>query len=134
MVDTVTVENIYDGVSSQHLVRHITNRSDGTGENAVVKVDASTFAMPDGSPVEYFNVQRIEFSVWGFNYVAVEFNATSNDEIAVLQGQGEVDWSQDGGKVDPQSAGSNGDILVTTNGGAAGSGYDITMWLKKKAN
>ena len=131
MVDTVTTETIFDGDNSRNFTVHLTNRSDGTGEVGITKVDVSTLTR-NGALVTYTNIQRIEYSVWGFNYVALEFDATANDEIAVLQGQGEIDWSYDGGKVDPRSAGTTGDIVLTTNGGAAGAGYDITLWLKKK--
>ena len=69
----------------------------------------------------------------GFNYVTLAWDHTTDDEIAVLSGQSVIDWSSIGGNVDPQSTGGTGDILLTTDGGADGSSYDITLYMRPKA-
>lgn len=131
MTDAVTVELIGD--LTRYKIYHLTNQSDGTGESAVAKVDISTLTNPRGATATYSTVDRIEYSVWGFNYVTLEWDHTANDEIAVLFGQSVIDWTRIGGKVDPRSTGGTGDIVLTTDGGADGSGYDITLFMRPKA-
>lgn len=130
MVDNVTATTVYKG---RHVARHLTNESDSTGESAVTKIDISTFLDPFGKTCAYANILRIDYSVWGFNYVTLYWDATADDEIAVLRGQGSMDWEAFGGKTDPRSDGSTGDVKLTTDGGADGSGYDITIVFRPKA-
>lgn len=130
MADNVTSTTVYSG---RYVARHITNESDGTGEVAVTKIDISTFTDPFKKTAAYTTIDRIEYSVWGFNYVVLYWDATADDEIAVLKGQGSLDWTAFGGKTDPRSSGSTGDIKLTTDGGADGSGYDITIIFRPKA-
>jgi hypothetical protein len=131
MADTVDVKTLFGG--KRYKMFHLTNQSDGTGEAAVTKVDISTLTDPVGAVCTYTAIDRIEYSVFGMNYVTLAWDHTTDDEIAVLSGQGVMDWSQLGGNVDPRTAGGTGDILLTTNGAAAGAGYDITLYVKPKA-
>lgn len=131
MVDTVNTQVVFNG--NRRYTVHLTNESDGTGESAVTKVDISTLTDGAGVTASYFTVDLIEYSVWGFNYVTLEWDATANDEIAVLFGQGVIDWVAFGGKTDPQSAGTTGDMVLTTDGAADGAGYDITVHIRPKA-
>ena len=134
MADTVNIQTVHTGHST--ITEHWTNESDGTGESAVIKVNISDRTYPAQGPntvvATYSVVLRIEYSVWGFNYVTLEWDATTPDEIAVLFGQGVMDWNPEGGLIDPQSTGGTGDIELTTDGGANGSGYDISIWYKPK--
>lgn len=130
MADTVDTKVIFNG---RHYVVNLTNISDGTGESNVVKVDVSTLtSRKTGGAATYTVVDRIDYQVNGFNYVLLEWDATTDDEIAVLKGTGSFDWSAVGGNVDPKSSGTVGDILLTTNGSTAGNSYDITLWLRLK--
>jgi hypothetical protein len=131
MADTVDVKTIFSGRRLK--VFHLINRSDGTGESGVAKVDISALTDPAGNTCTYTSIDRIEYSVFGFDYVLLAWDHTTDDEIAVLKGQGVMDWSMSGGSVDPRTAGDTGDIKLTTSGGAAGSGYDITLYLRTKA-
>ena len=131
MADTVNTQVVFNG--QRRYTVHLTNESDGTGESAVTKVDISTLTDGAGDTATYTTVDLIESSVWGFNYVALEWAHDTNDEIAVLFGQGVNDWYAFGGKTDPQSTGGTGDIVLTTDGGADGSGYDITLHLRPRA-
>lgn len=108
------------------------NRSDGTGESAVTKVDVSTLLNAAGLAGTYTVVERIDYAVWGFDYVLLTWDANTDDELATLSGNGFIDWTFEGGNPDPKSTGSVGDIKLTTAGGASGSGYDITLRLKVK--
>jgi hypothetical protein len=108
------------------------NRSDGTGESDVTKVDISTLLTGSGGVPTYTAIERIDWAVWGFNYVLLEWDHTTDDEIATLAGVGSLDWTYEGGNVDPRSSGGTGDILLTTSGTTANSGYDITIRLRLK--
>lgn len=130
MADTVDTKVINRG--KRYYVVHLQNRSDGTGESGVTKVDISTLTNAAGATATYSVVDRIEYSVWGFNHVRLDWDHTTDDEIATLSGQGIIDWQPAGGNVDPKTSGGTGDILLTTNGGASGSGYDITLWIRLK--
>jgi hypothetical protein len=131
MVDTVDTKVIRN--AGGHYTVVLQNRSDGTGESGVVKVDVSTLLNAAGAAATYTSIERIDFSVWGFNYVLLAWDANTDDEIATLgPGAGHFDWTYEGGATDPKSTGTVGDIKLTTSGGAAGSGYDITMRLKLK--
>lgn len=126
IVDTKVVRN-----GRLYVVR-LQNQSDSTGESAVTKVDVSTLATIAGLPVSYVTIDRIEYSVWGINYVALYWDADTDDEIATLSGSGVIDVSMEGGMTDPQSTGFTGDIKLTTDGATDGGGYDITLWCKLK--
>jgi hypothetical protein len=131
MADTVDTKVIRN-VRGRYVVR-LTNESDGTGESGVAKVDISTLTAASGATATYSKVERIEYSVFGMNYVVLRWDHTTADEIAVLGGTGVIDASIDGGMVDPRSSGGTGDILLTTDGAVDGSGYDITLYLRMKA-
>jgi hypothetical protein len=135
MADTVDVKLLFSG--KRYEVFHLTNQSDMTGEGDVTKMDISTFTDPVGNVCTYTAIDRIEYSVWGFPYVTLEWDHTTDDEIAVLAAQGIMDWSKVGGNVDPRSAGGPGDIILTTGlfptAAPAGSGYDITIYVRPKA-
>lgn len=131
MADTVDTKVIRNATG--HYVVRFTNECDGTGESAVTKVDISTLTTATGAVATYSKVERIEYAVSGFNYVVLRWDHTTDDEIAVLKGNGVIDTSIDGGMVDPRSAGGTGDILLTTDGNTDGNSYDITLYLRMKA-
>jgi hypothetical protein len=130
MVDAVDTRVIRNA-NGRYTVE-LQNRSDGTGESAVVKVDISALLNHNGATATYTSIERIDYAVWGFNHVRLDWDHTTDDEIATLAGNGVIDWTYEGGKVDPKSSGGTGDILLTTNGGASGSGYDLLIRLKLK--
>lgn len=132
MADAVNVRYLYAG-KRRHIV-HCTNISDGTGESAVAKVDISTLTCANGILVPtYTAIDQIDFAINGFTSVRVLFDHSTDDLAAVLPtGVGTIDWWATGGLVDPRSSGGTGDLLFTTSGGASGSTYDITLWLRCK--
>lgn len=131
MADTVDVATVFSGAYRQ--VVHLTNESDGTGESAVTKINISDKTNGNGTTATYSTIDYIEYAVHGFNYVVLEWDHTTNDEIAVLRGSGVIDWRDVGGYTDPKSSGGTGDVLLTTDGGADGSSYDITIHYRPKA-
>lgn len=131
MADAVNVQVVRQ--NGRRYVVHLTSVSDGTGESNVVKVDISTLKLVDGVTVPtYTAIEYIEYSV-SAGYVLLEWDHTTDDEIAVLSGQGSMDWTPYGGLVDPRSTGGTGDILLSTSGFASGDTYDITIQLRLKA-
>lgn len=132
MADTVDVRPLF--VGERRAAYRLTNVCDGTGESAVVKLDISTLVGPDGvnAPTKVA-IEQLEWSIQGFTSVRLFWDHTTDDEIAVLSGQGFKDYRDFGGLLDPASAGGTGDIVLTTAGNTAGSTYDITLVVKLKA-
>lgn len=131
MADTVTTVQVYAGPKRK--VTQLTNRSDGTGETNVVKIDISAFTNSNGAVATYMAIDYIEFSVWGFNYVTLAFDHTTDDVMAVLSGNGYLDYAYIGGFIDPRSTGGTGDLLLSTDGTVVDSGYDIVLHWRPKA-
>jgi len=137
MADAVTVTKIFDGI--RYTEYEFTNRSDGTGESAVQKIDISTLVGDNGAATGGNRPQGLTFvsgdwEVNGFNYITALWDRTAADEvIEVMVDSGGVDFFPTGGKNETdRTVAGTGDILITTNGGAAGSGYRIRMMFRKK--
>jgi hypothetical protein len=131
MADTVDNKVVFKG-TRKYAVR-LTNISDGTGESAVVKVDVSTLVGPDGSAPTYTVIEEIQYAIQGFTSVRLLWDATTDDEIAVLpSGSGYLNYREIGGLNDPKSSGTVGDVLLTTAGAVSGATYDITIVLRLK--
>ena len=126
MADTVDSYVVFDGTKRKTV--RFSNVSDGTGETAVVKFDASADADAD-----YYSIQEIQYDIGGFTGVEIFFDATADDESVKLPtGSGFKNFGSFGGMVDPKSTGYTGDILFTTKGAAADATYDIVIHVKKK--
>lgn len=132
MADAVTVRYVYAG-KRRHIL-NCQNISDGTGESAVIKADISTLTVANGIQVPtYTAIDMIDYNIQGFASVRLLWDHTTDDLAAVLPaGVGTIHWWAEGGLVDPKSSGGTGDILLTTNGGASGSTYDITIFFRGK--
>ena len=99
-----------------------------------IAVDKSAFTGPDGTEPTKFVIEKIEYALSGIQ-VLVEFEHTTDDPVAVLDGQGVLDFSQDSkyqGFVDPASAGTTGDIVMTTLTAAVGDKGSVTFYLRMK--
>lgn len=130
MADTVNTTVLNDG--PRNFIVLLQSVSDGTGETAVTKVNISAFRGPSGATAATdFSVKNISWSIQGMNFVQLLFNADTNDEIITLsEGVGYDDFA--GSHIpDPNTAGSNGDILLTTNGAANNGSYSIVLHLIK---
>ena len=128
MADAVSSITAYSSNKGEY-VRRLTNRSDGTGESAVAKIDVSAFENSQGEAGTKIQIERIEYAVNGFNYVHVYWDHASDITVAVLAGSGINDYSYFGGFSDP-GAGGTGDLTFTTDGGSDGASYDITIYFK----
>lgn len=128
MADTVNTNVLLSG--ARKYIIHLTNVSDATGESAVVKADISTLTMLGGVVPTSFAVEKIQWNIQGFTSVRLFFDATTDDELAILSGEGFKVF--DPPLKDPKSSGFTGDILLTTAGAAAGATYDIILTLIKQ--
>lgn len=134
MPDAVDTEILFNG-RNKYIVR-FTNVSDGTGETTVTKIDRSALAGPDGgNEPGKIVIEEIQYDVQGFEGVVLHWDATANEALAVLAGQGIKEYKRAGGLVpDTAGSGTDGDIILTTNGtAAAGDTYDILMFCRLKA-
>ena len=133
MDDTVNTDVQNNG--NRNYTVHLQNKSDGTGESAVTKVDISTLsAGPDGvtTPVS-LSLKSVQYDIGGFSSVQLFWDATTDDEMLTLSaGQGFLDFTDIGHLKDPRSTGYTGDVKLTTVGAAADATYDITLHFVKK--
>lgn len=107
---------------------------DGTEAADLILVDRSAFVGPDGTEPGRLVVEKIEWALDGFK-VLLEFDHDTDDEIAVLSGQGEIDFTCGGkyqGFIDPNSTGGTGDIVATTLTTDAGDEGSIVLYIRKK--
>jgi hypothetical protein len=104
---------------------------DGTDESTpVVKIDVSAITFNGGQVPTYVTVDWISYNVNG-DPVLLHFDADTDDVLAVLPpGQGEIDFAAYGGKTDPKSTGTTGDVKLTN---VSGTEYDITIAFRPKA-
>jgi hypothetical protein len=126
MADSVTSQTIMDG--SKTVVMKFTNVSDGTGETAVVKADASALL---NAPSK-LKVMRVWAMTDGLS-VNVLFDATA-DVLALSVPSGfmeHLDFRSFGGVNNNAGSGVTGDISFTTVGASAGDSYSIVLELSK---
>jgi len=129
MADAVKTHTILN--TGDTLIALYTNVSDGTGESAVVKVDHSTLTDLTGAVPGKLRIMGLEWSIHGFPYVKIAFDATTDDTALVLSGNGEMCFSKLGGIKDPGSTGSTGDIVFTAPAGATTGSYTILLKVAK---
>lgn len=121
MADAVTTTVINDG--AVNLVVAFTNLSDGTGEAAVKKIDASDFL------AENLKIEQVWYNVFGMA-VRVLWDAGTDQDALILQGDGHFDFRSVGG-VPNKVVGATGDINFTTVGHSANDSYSIVLALRK---
>ena len=117
MADLVASTVMQDGARTA--VLRFTNVSDGSGESAVVKVDASALAaMTNGEKSTNIKIMKCWWSISGMD-VDILFNASTND------------FSSFGGLPNTAGGGKNGDILFTTRGHTNLDTYTIILEVQK---
>lgn len=126
MADTVSSVKAYESPRRGEYVYRYTNRSDGTGESAVIKIDVSSLENADGDSGSLVTIDRIDWTVSGMDYVHVYWDRTSDVTIGVLSGAGSEDYSHFGGFTD-SGTGGTGDVVFTTENAVSGGSYDITI-------
>lgn len=100
-----------------------------TGDSDTNVLDISTLTGPSGGAPTKVAIEELTWSVSpGFDYILLEWDATTDLPIETLSGQGYMDYRPFGNK-NPNSAASGytGDILLTASGGAAGDSFSILL-------
>lgn len=127
MADVVT-SVVYDGARNIQVKR--TNVSDGTGESAVTLLDVSTLTP---NPGVHIKLRRVKYTIHS-GAVRLQWAATSPVDLVLLaEGTDTLDFRNEyaGGFPVPVVAGATGNILLTTLGFMANSGYTINLELIK---
>ena len=127
MADTVSTQVLTDTTGVKYAVK-MTNFSDGTGENLVKKVDASTttFMTEDGER----KISKIFWSVntqSGKSSVELIWDGATNATAVSLSGQGFWDLRADGNEIVNNATTPTGDVLLSTKNFANGDNYTILV-------
>lgn len=143
MADTVTSRTLYD--DGGHVIMMFTNTSDGTGESAVTKVDASTLV--GGGTTTRYAIEAIQWCNVGMGF-SLLFDASSDvlafttgnttsagylDCVNGVAANGPGTGPKGPGITNNAGSGVNGDILLTTSGHTSGDTYWFMLWLRKTA-
>jgi len=139
MADTVTSQTLKDSASTWAV--KLTNISDGTGEAGVVKVSANSLIASDGGSTQRLSINKIFWNVAKGTSslqdprVTLTWRGTTNTTIVTLTGSGTLDLTTNlqAPLTNNAGAGANGDILLTTTGFTASSGYTVILEGKKTA-
>ena len=109
-----------------------TCQSDGTGEDDGLKVKRTDLLTPSGGVPSKLVIEKIQYEVSGMT-VIVSYNNQDEDQVAVLTGSDEIDYTPYGGFVpasdDPLSG---GDIVFTTENASLGDTYNIILTVRPK--
>ena len=127
MADTVTSQTIADTSGVKYVIK-MTNLSDGSGENNVNKIDASTptFMTEDGE-------RRIASVYYSVNVsdaksgVELVWDGVANATALFLSGQGSMDLRTDGNSFKNNATTPTGDVLLSTKNFAKGDNYSIIV-------
>lgn len=130
MADAVKTHTIFNG--TKKLIMHFNNKSDGTGESSVVKVDKSTFTGPNGLEPSSITIDKIEGVVNG-GILTIQANHTSTLNLCQLNPGGRIclDFTATGG-LQTSGAGGTGDIEFTLPASLTLGGYDLVIHMRKK--
>ena len=150
MADTVAVTWIYppkmqDGQwdeksGNRRVIVRLTGKSDSTGETDVVKVDLTDLKTQAGNIPQRTVIEKIKWYIAGMA-VVLEWDRSPHAEIIRLNDfgfnnaetrVGEIDWSKEGGLLDPGLDDSTGNIILTSLYTYSGDTYDITLYIRLK--
>jgi len=124
-----TVKTMVSG--NRKLIVNITGTFSVSDESNVVVINRSDLTGPDGVNIPgRIRVDEITWAVGvGFDYVLLDWDDATDEVIEYLQGQGYMDYRPYGGKSmagDPTTD-TEGDIQLSTLGGATGDTYSILL-------
>ena len=125
MADDVTSQSVED--TDRRVVMSFTNVSDGTGESAVTKVDASTLAPHSRTGLACSSVvlRRLTYSVSGMA-ISVEWGGSPDKDAITLSGSGSLDMSRFSGLTSDATS-PTGDVKFTTLGHTNGDTYSVLV-------
>ena len=126
MADALSI-SLYDGVRNCQL--KAVDVSDGTGLSNQVILTASSLVPNPGS---HMKIRRIKYSVINM-YVRLQWAGATPGDIAYIgQGMDILDFTDDYAGGFPNNAVTpTGNIILTTDGQIAGSGFTLTLDLIK---
>ena len=132
MADAVTSQPLIDG--PQTAVMKFTNVSDGSGEDAVKKVDVSALSNSAGGlACTGVVIEKMWWQCIGMK-VKVLFDADT-DAFCIELGEnqsGHHDYTSFGGLTNNAGTGVTGDVLFTTVGHTSADTYTIILYMRKK--
>ena len=132
MADAVTSQTLIDG--PQTAVMKFTNVSDGSGEDAVKKVDVSALSNSAGGlACTGVVIEKMWWQCIGMK-VKVLFDADT-DAFCIELGEnqsGHHDYTSYGGLTNNAGTGVTGDVLFTTVGHTSADTYTIILYMRKK--
>ena len=113
--------------------KHIINVSgiwDTADEVDTVIIDRSTLIGPDGVLPKSIRIDEITWAVGvGLDYVLLSWDDAADEVVDYFQGQGYMNYRTYGGKIMTGAAttATEGDLQLTTAGGAAGDTYSFLI-------
>lgn len=128
MANIVDIQTIVDG-GRNHIVKVFLDSDGVAGElTDQVLIDVSAL-----TGVTNLYVEKIWYNFTGFT-ARLEWDATGDDELFHLsEGDGIYDFTCFGGIPNPKSAGSTGDLTITTTGfTAAGDEGVLVLYCRKQ--
>lgn len=129
MVDTVKSRIFKDGTDSAGFL--FTNKSDGTGETEVVKIDASELNFANTNPI--VDITICSWYISSGKSVEVMFDGTPNSTAIILTGSGSINFTRGTGEIKNDANTPTGDILFSTIGFANNDIYSILLEVKKRS-
>lgn len=128
--------------SVDQIVIHVAGIQDAVAadEADIVLIDKSTLVDRTGAEPDALDLEWVRWCMQGVNSIRLEWDRTSDTLMLALSGNGFDDFmgapdirgfNNAGGLKDPREAGATGDILLSTQGGAANGTYDLTLWFRK---
>ncbi len=127
-----TIKTLVSG--NRKLVIQVTGSYAGDGNSDLtdeVIVNRSTLTGPDGINIPTY--VRVDEVTWtngaGYAFILLEFDDGTDEAISYFHGPGYIDFRSAGGismSAAPTTA-TEGDIIMTTSGGAAGDSYTVLL-------
>jgi hypothetical protein len=131
MADAVASQTLFDG--ERVAIMKFTNLSDGTGENKVVKVNASALSpSASGEACTGVTITKIHASTHGME-VQIYWDATTDVLCWIVPQNSQYtwDWEKIGGLVNNAGTGKNGNVLFSTADATNGDMYSIVLEMVK---
>jgi len=123
------VKTVFQG--TRKLIVNVTGLFDTSDEVNVVVIDRSTLIGPNQKTIpRKIRIDEITWAVGaGYAYVALDWDDATDEVIDYFQGSGYMDYRPFGGKsmVGNPTTDTEGDVQLTTSGGAAGDTYSFLI-------
>jgi hypothetical protein len=131
MADAVASQTLIDG--ERVAIMKFTDISDGTGENKVLKVNASALSpSASGLACNGVTITKIHASTHGME-VQIYWDATTDVFCwgVPQNSQYTWDWEKIGGLTNNAGAGKTGNVLFSTSDASSGDFYSIVLEMVK---